>query len=142
MVLPFRGCVKHSVHLAVQSAVSPCACSERTDESTSAAIECDQRGLLKNQGYHCTRLRKLYTTGTSGSDETDECGREVVPGRANPVRGRPVEVTGRMLWSGPEPFFDEPGRLMEVPGRGMAAVALSSRSNSATPSSSISVSSM
>ena len=81
MVLPFRGCVKHSVHLAVQSAVSPCACSERTDESTSAAIECDQRGLSRIRGHHSTRLDELYTTGTSGSDETDECGREVFPAK-------------------------------------------------------------
>ena len=63
------------------------------------------------------------------------------PGAAKPVSGRPVDETGRTLWSGPPPCRDNDGLLTEVPGRGMAAVALSSRRSSATPSSSSSVSS-
>ena len=72
--------MKHSVHLAVQSAVSPCACSERTDESTSAAIECERRGASKIRGYCDTRLDELYTTGTSGSSAQAMREREVFPG--------------------------------------------------------------
>mmetsp|Transcript_9349 Transcript_9349/g.23558 ORF Transcript_9349/g.23558 Transcript_9349/m.23558 type:complete len:205 (+) Transcript_9349:2309-2923(+) len=69
-------------------------------------------------------------------------GREPVPGRAKPVKGRPDELTGRMLWSSPAPLFDVCGRCKDVPGRGMDAVAFSSSRISPTPSSSISVSSM
>mmetsp|Transcript_24492 Transcript_24492/g.77432 ORF Transcript_24492/g.77432 Transcript_24492/m.77432 type:complete len:203 (+) Transcript_24492:1136-1744(+) len=66
-----------------------------------------------------------------------------VPGRAKPVSGRPLAVTGRTPWFG-IPFAACPvcGRARDVPGRGAWAVALSSIRISATPSSSISVSSI
>ena len=66
--------------------------------------------------------------------------RELVPGRANPVSGLPAEDMGRTPWFIAVPLI--PGLLRDVPGRGACAMALSSMSISATPSSSISVSSI
>mmetsp|Transcript_116520 Transcript_116520/g.324737 ORF Transcript_116520/g.324737 Transcript_116520/m.324737 type:complete len:201 (-) Transcript_116520:128-730(-) len=66
-----------------------------------------------------------------------------VPGLAKPVRGRPLALTGRTTCEGPPDASDlESGRLSEVPGLGACATAFSSMSRSATPSSSISTSSM
>ena len=46
---------------------------------TSAAVECDQRGVSRNKVYHYTRRRELYTTGCSEPRESDMDGREVFP---------------------------------------------------------------
>jgi hypothetical protein len=56
---------------------------------------------------------------------------EDVPTRTNPVAGRPPLVDGRTPVFGPVRFV--PGRAKDVPGRGVAAVAFSSRRRSATP---------
>ena len=65
----------------------------------------------------------------------------MVPGRANPVSGRPLELTGLTPCDAPPDLAPVSGLASDVPGRGSLAMALSSRSTSATPSSSISVSS-
>uniref|UniRef100_A0A7R9V3K1 Uncharacterized protein n=1 Tax=Chlamydomonas euryale TaxID=1486919 RepID=A0A7R9V3K1_9CHLO len=69
--------------------------------------------------------------------------RLLVPGRANPVSGRPLLDVGRTAWLGapPEPVCAVIGRDSDVPGRATCAVSCSSSSMSAMPSSSISVSS-
>ena len=78
-------------------------------------------------------------------------GRAAVAGRANPVIGAPARVIGRIPWlnderpvATPPPALDALvfGRANEVPGRATCAVAFSSIMISATPSSSISVSSI
>lgn len=65
----------------------------------------------------------------------------LVPGRAKPVTGRPLPVIGLTDWLG-LPLDWVIGRDRDVPGRATWAVSFSSRSMSAIPSSSISVSSI
>lgn len=63
----------------------------------------------------------------------------LLPGRTNPVVGRPELDIGRML---PSAVVMGLGADREVPGLGIEAIALESRSSSPTPSASSSVSSM
>jgi len=60
-------------------------------------------------------------------------GRVPVAGRAKPVTGRPPAVTGRTPALGWPARVEVLGRMREVPGRGICAVAFSSNRTSATP---------
>mmetsp|Transcript_3834 Transcript_3834/g.11296 ORF Transcript_3834/g.11296 Transcript_3834/m.11296 type:complete len:230 (+) Transcript_3834:1194-1883(+) len=86
---------------------------------------------------------RLPCIAVATSRPAEELVGRFVPGRAKPVSGRPLALTGRTTCEGPpEESVFVSGRLREVPGRGACATAFSSMRMSATPSSSISTSSI